>query len=332
MHGLPVPQRWIGRGPDDVHVHLAVGGVSSLLLVSVLLVYCRFPQLRNLPGKLTASLAAAMTMTFLFQMLSTAGIHGNILCCVLAVLDHVIVLAQFGWTSAFAFNMALTFGSSKLFLILSERVNFLKYSCVVWGSSTFIVSTALILALTHPDDTLDDVTSQDLHISPTTSTGPRYGRSDCTWFAGPPWAVIVFTITPFAVSYVINIICFFVTVAGIHRSAQHAKTLSKTKSGLPTYVIAVKLSTAMGFFWLLNLLNSFIRETVLKYVFVVFCLLQGAFLFVAFMINGRVFDLLFKSVEKTNTLPVSREVTTANLKIKKYCAVTVIKENLLIVY
>ena len=140
---------------DEVYTKLnwICSCVSILFLALMLLAYWVFPELLTLPGRLIACLAATMMLTFALNLLTLVDLRHDILCPFAAVFAHFVTLAHYGWMSAIAVNMALTFGGSSVKCQSDEEGKrmFVRYNIIVWGLSAFVVAVSLSLDLTHAD-------------------------------------------------------------------------------------------------------------------------------------------------------------------------------------
>ncbi|GFR66603.1 methuselah-like protein 10 [Elysia marginata] len=138
---------------DEIYKKLnwVCSSISIVFLCIMLVMYRVFPELLTLPGRLIACLAATMMLTFAFNLFTLVDLHHNIMCPIAAVTAHFVTLAQYGWMSAIAVNMSLTFGFSTVRCQSEQEARrlFRRYSVVVWGTSALIVATSLILDLTH---------------------------------------------------------------------------------------------------------------------------------------------------------------------------------------
>ena len=144
-----------GLQNDDVYLKLSwvCSSISIFFLAIMLILYWVFPELRTLPGRLIACMATTMILTFSLNLLTLYDLNHDILCPVAAVIAHFVTLSHYGWMSAIAVNMALTFriGSVRNQGAEEETRLFRRYNIVVWGLSALIVSVSLGLDLTHND-------------------------------------------------------------------------------------------------------------------------------------------------------------------------------------
>ncbi|GFN76497.1 G-protein coupled receptor mth [Plakobranchus ocellatus] len=147
---------WGSSNEDKVYelLNWICSCISIFFLAIMLLLYWEFPELLTLPGRLTACLAATMLLTFAFNLLTLIDLHHSLLCPMVAVIAHFVTLAHYGWMSAIAVNMALTFGSSSVRnkSSVEAKETFLRYNIVVWGISAIIVGVSLTLDLTQDDN------------------------------------------------------------------------------------------------------------------------------------------------------------------------------------
>ncbi|XP_035828869.1 uncharacterized protein LOC118478778 [Aplysia californica] len=310
-------------------ISLTATSLSILALFVMLLIYGKFSELRNLPGKMTANLAGCMMTMYILNMFTYFDIHNDYVCPVFAALHHLFALASYAWMSAIAVNMALTFGArvSNPLDALSSNALFIRFSAVVWTVSVSIVMTSLLLDITHPDDVTvegseheddsndvqstekwnvnttdmneENSTTQAMNIiqthpqQPSEPRFPRYGHPICFWFSAPLWARLTFIIGPYALSFIVNVVAFTITLVSINKASKASEKICKKSSDRLTCIIYLKLSTAMGFTWILaTLLPVFPSSRVLEIVYSLLVLLQGLLLVLAFMGNRRVWNLL----------------------------------------
>ncbi|RUS89773.1 hypothetical protein EGW08_002476, partial [Elysia chlorotica] len=274
----------LSSNSDDVYLNLSwvCSSISIAFLTIMLIMYWVFPELRTLPGRLIACLAATMLLTFALNLLTLVELHHNILCPIAAVAAHFVTLAHYGWMSAIAVNMALTFGGESVRYQTAEDGGrlFFRYSVVVWGASALIVAVSLGLDLTHSD-----------HHEP--DQFPRYGYPYCSWFSGPLWTRLAFVLVPYGLTLIIDIVGFTMTIRGILASTRaSSKTLSKHMQYRTQCLIFLKLSTTMGISWSISVFFTVSQSRFLVYLYTTLVLLQGLLLFLAFMVNKRVLGLV----------------------------------------
>ncbi|BFZ05495.1 hypothetical protein BsWGS_08533 [Bradybaena similaris] len=283
--------------------------ISVIFLSVMLLLYCLFPQLLTLPGKLTACLATTLMITFIFSIIPLAGLQHEVICAVLAAINHLVTLAYFWWMSSIAFHMAWTFGphSSSLIKAVKDTEAFRRYSIFVWGVSAAIVVPSVILDIIHRRDAVSSADavqainaegtnySQDKSVSASSASPefPIYGKANCVWFQAPLWARLTFVLVPYFISFIITVIGFAVTLMGLQRSRKVSEKVGKGSSERTLCLIYIKLSTAMGFSWILSIVTGFYPDSLeLQYIYIFLTLLQGVLLFLAFMANKRVYKMI----------------------------------------
>lgn len=294
---------------------LVVTLISIIFLGVMLVLYCVFPELLTLPGKLTACLATTLMMTFIFSIIPLAGLQHEVICAVLAAINHLVTLACFWWMTSIAFNMAWTFGphSSSLVKAVNDTEAFRRYSIFVWGVSAAIVVPSVILDIIHRRDASSSADiaqpiiaqgteySQNQPVSSSSFTSPEfpiYGKANCVWFQAPFWARLTFILVPYFISFIITAIGFAVTLVGLQRSRRVSEKIRKGSSERSLCLIYIKLSTAMGFSWILSVVTGFYPDSLeLQYIYTFLTLLQGALLFLAFMANKRVYTMICQRMQ-----------------------------------
>lgn len=280
----------------------AFTALSITCLLIMIIIYCVFPELQSLPGKMSATLAGTMMLTFLANLFTLTKLHNDYICPVLAAVSHVITLSHFGWMAAISVNMALTFGPGIHSLARShdDKKAYFRYSITVWGPSLAIVLTSIIMDFSHRGDNTNlnltaSATTGEIASSISVSNYPRYGKPFCTWFSGPLWARLSFVIIPYFITYIISTTGFLLTLVGIHQSNKSAEKVGIKTSEKTLCLIYLKLSTAMGFAWILSVVvSSYPDSEVLPYIYVCLVLLQGVLLFLAFTANRKVYSLIMK--------------------------------------
>ncbi|XP_062595893.1 uncharacterized protein LOC134257267 [Saccostrea cucullata] len=247
--------------------------ISLICLSVTLIIYCLFSTLRTLPGLnnmcLIISLFFAQTMTIARPY--ALAIHS--VAIVPSITLHFSWLSVFFWLQICSFHMFRVF-TSKTHIIKSERENtciFIKYACYAYCFSGLIVLSHIIVNLV-------------------ISNGHRTGYENRNNLVNDRIAFIVTVISPMVLICFSNSIFFVVTVHHIH-TTPHAQKNRKPAVDVWVYV---KLFCLTGLSWIFQVVDSFLSLSFLSYVVAILNGLQGLFLFLSLVCNGRVLRLCCK--------------------------------------
>ncbi|XP_046547639.1 adhesion G-protein coupled receptor G6-like [Haliotis rubra] len=272
----------------DVQIVLTIvaSSVSMTSLVGVLLVYSFLPQLRNVPGKIVMSLSATLLVAQGLQLMTKAPTGP--MCVAVASLVHMMWLSTFLWMSLLSIDLARSLRSmSPLSGIESHNKLFCLYACVGWGIPFLLVVTCVVIDRFH-----------------VWGISIGYGSDHVCWIANPKASLYVFGL-PLALTLLINVTCFILTLISIEKTASkvasHSKRCKNEKKRLGIYV---RLSFIMGFSWIFCFIAAFAHVPLLWYFQIVLNGLQGFYIFVCFLCKSRNFKLL---TEKLYCLPKKAE-------------------------
>ncbi|KAH9514454.1 hypothetical protein Btru_025295 [Bulinus truncatus] len=93
---------------------------------------------------------------------------------------------------------------------------------------------------------------------------------------------------------VCNTVFFLLTVVHIYRIRKLLDIGRVTKDDQTLFFVYVRLSSLTGIFWILAILSEAIDNQILRSVYIVLNGLLGAFPFVSFVCNKRVWRLLWR--------------------------------------
>ncbi|XP_071509216.1 uncharacterized protein [Diadema antillarum] len=265
---------------SPVHVYLSFGGtlLSVTALTFTLITYFTFASLRKLvSSKLIMILCACLLIAQALLMLGGFATAHPLTCSIVAAVSHFFWLSVFSISTSLAFDLARTFGAHSSISISGKSSAILrKYLLVAFGLPLLIVGVGVAVSFGVNSDLI------------------RYGDELSCWI-GDGYANLVAFGGPVAVALTLNAIFFAKTVRGIHLSTRErrelregAKTETNNAENLRIYT---KISTIMGFTWLIGYVAAFCQQDALWYVFIILNSLQGVYIFFAFCANKRVFDL-----------------------------------------
>ncbi|EDO32741.1 predicted protein, partial [Nematostella vectensis] len=178
----------------------------------------------------------------------------------------------------------------------NSRKTFIKYCCAAFTFPAIVVFLSIVL------DKTDAV-----HFG--------YGTGVYCWITELVPLIVTFHV-PIAMVIVFNACALVSTMVGIRRTEKVTTSLRLQKSQASTTsrhaFLCLKLSTVMGFPWLLGLISTFVTSPYLQYPYVILNSLQGFFIFLAFSTNKRTVSLFRgkfgreKSSEKSISRPTQQ--------------------------
>ncbi|XP_048587122.1 uncharacterized protein LOC5503909 isoform X2 [Nematostella vectensis] len=272
-------------------------GLSLLAEVALLLLYLWLKELRNVPGKILMSLVFCLLVNqVFFLMLGLNQISG--FCVAVAVIVHYFLLAAFAWMSVMAYDVMKTFASKAVLQASNSRKTFIKYCCAAFTFPAIVVFLSIVL------DKTDAV-----HFG--------YGTGVYCWITELVPLIVTFHV-PIAMVIVFNACALVSTMVGIRRtekSSNMARPNSQASTTSRHAFLCLKLSTVMGFPWLLGLISTFVTSPYLQYPYVILNSLQGFFIFLAFATNNRTVGLFRGKFgrEKSSEKSISRSTQQTEL-------------------
>ncbi|XP_072175349.1 uncharacterized protein [Diadema setosum] len=277
---INVTTTWSFFQYSPIHVYLSYGGtlLSVTALTFTLITYFTFISLRKLvSSKLIMILCACLLIAQALLMLGGFATAHPLTCSIVAAISHFFWLSVFSISTSLAFDLGRTFGAHSSISISGKSSAILrKYLLVAFGLPLLIVGVGVAVSFGVNSDLI------------------RYGDELSCWI-GDGYANLVAFGGPVAVALTLNIIFFAKTVRGIHLSTRERKELRegvKTETNNAENLrIYIKISTIMGFTWLIGYVAAFCQQDALWYVFIILNSLQGVYIFFAFCANKRVFDL-----------------------------------------
>ncbi|XP_064480005.1 uncharacterized protein LOC135393524 [Ornithodoros turicata] len=248
--------------------------VSILCLIMHIAVYAALSQLRNRPGKILLCLSISVLLAQVTFLAGSEWTQGTRLCYGTAVMSHLFHLAAFFWMNALAIDVHRTFRSSGR--PPSATSAFLKYSLYGTLGPTAIVLTSGLVG----------------YFEPASEWSPSYGTPFC-WI-NRPWALAAYFIAPIFLLLLVNAVLLGLTVASIHMTDKQVK-LARKEQQQRSYLYA-KLAVVFGLTWVFGFAAAFTNMQWMWYPFIIFCGLQGAFIFVSFTCKRSVSRLLRQAI------------------------------------
>ncbi|XP_033640859.1 uncharacterized protein LOC117301086 [Asterias rubens] len=242
--------------------------ISMLAALITFITYCVFKELRNHTGYLIMNFVGTLFMAQLFLLFSgVATLHPTV-CTTVAVLAHYLLLVNVLWTGVLAFNFYRTFTNH---LITSRNTNSnssMASMAFAWGIPILIILPCLIL-----------------HLCDCTDVPLWYGNENVCWI-GNEYNNIAVVGVPTGVVICANVILFSFTVHGIRKTNKTTKlvhntsTMQQVKKEL---IIYIKISSLMGFSWIIGFAAAFTDVILLWYIFIILNSCQGLLVFLSFV-------------------------------------------------
>ncbi|XP_071823885.1 uncharacterized protein [Apostichopus japonicus] len=289
---LKVCSRWIiETKPPGYNLFLLVIFIifTSLSLIGLFLTfvnYCIFKSLRNLPGMITMNFVVALFFAQLILIPSYVSPANIVLCTLISTVGHFLWLAAFLWMTIIAYDVTRTFGTTSLARHgTSVRKQLLTYMIIGWLLPAVFVSSCLIL---------QKLTNLEGKFS--------YGEEGSCWLRPSLANFLLFGI-PAAFCLCCNFIMYLVTVHGIRKAKQHtkmAKNMSTSNIMKEQLLLFIKISILIGLSWIWAFLNGFFPHvTAFLFIHSFVNPLQGVFVFLVYICNGRVFSMWKAKFKKT---------------------------------
>ena len=189
--------------------------ISLTLLGLVIITYCSFSSLRNVPGKTVLSLSFSLFIAQLLLLTGAGQTANPTVCLIIACFMHYFWLSVFSWTNILAFDLGRTFGKKAGMRDDTDGSLFIKYSIYGWGMPLLVVGATLIIHF------FQEVDSMIRNI---------YGVSSACWLRTGLPILIAFGV-PVAIALLANMVFFTRTVHGIRSTMKAAKILKENQKG-----------------------------------------------------------------------------------------------------
>ncbi|XP_013416549.1 G-protein coupled receptor Mth [Lingula anatina] len=263
--------------------------ISTVCLGLLLIIYSLLSTLRNLPGKILMCLVASLFVAQTLFLLSPLWGKFDTACITFAVLMHFSYLATFFWTNVMSFDICFTFSNASRISNSSKHAKkFVFYSIYGWGSALFVTLSGVVV---------------DRSGVPS-EFKPRYGDNGVCWIT-QKYGLLIFFICPVSLLLCLDLICFVLAVVGIRRASKAASFAKKT-SEKRRLILYIKLSAVMGLTWITAYFSMATKISELWFLFIFLNTWLGVFIFLAFICNKKVYNLL------KNLFGIKRrEVTTS---------------------
>ncbi|GFR93482.1 G-protein coupled receptor 64-like [Elysia marginata] len=302
-------------------------GVSSLCLALTFITYCLFPVLRTLPGKSTMCLVLALLLAIGLFISGGFVQASSVECQIIGVATHFFLLSTFVWMLLCSAHMYSVFSHvmEQSAATKSETVSrFRAYIALSIAMPASIVLTTVMsnYFLTDSSPTINTQRVDNIEIDPEETESVTnscdspskvrigYGHGIC--YLSNKLSLLLAGALPIAVICAANLAIFILTLAAFRRmSALEKVARHETRCHLLIYL---KLSTLTGINWLPCTVAAFVSSPVVWYSFLIFCGLQGLYVFLSFVCNKRVLGLykqLFTSREN-GSVPSTKDTKDGN--------------------
>jgi len=179
-----------------------------------------------------------------------------------------------------AYDVFQTFSRKSLMAVTSREMKYLpRYALYAYGLSLLIVSGCVAVDM--------------LNIIPGIWIG--YGEGEACWIGNPTALAVAFA-APTAAILIVNFVFYLITVCSIRKIRRKTKLTTGQHNGKSQLVIYARMSTVMGFTWIFGYLSGipnipYYLHDIFSYLFIFLNTFQGAFIFVAFGCNKKVYKL-----------------------------------------
>ena len=246
--------------------------ISLVCLLLTLAAYVAVPSMRSVPGINIMCLVISMIFAlgiFQFGFNATSNPH---VCIAIGVISHFFWLSTFGCMNVCSFHMYTMFVGT---LSRQEHSSMVKkiiaYIAYSFGSSALIVTITIVTFKSIPP-------------------GDYIGYGGRVCFLSHPSGIIYAFILPVVIICVSNIYFFVRTFLAIRQ----APKVQSTKERSNDFSILVKLFTLTGITWLFLILDAIQELSFFSFLVTILVCCQGLFIFISFVCNKRVLNLLKK--------------------------------------
>lgn len=272
-------------------ISIICSSFSVIGLSTTLLTFCALPKLRQkLPGKNNMTLVTVMLIAQVVYISSSVRKFnsGSGMCFVVGFLVHFLWLLSVFWMNICTYHMFRVFVRMELVQKTDHQKRFMcyhAYACV--SALVFTFSNVLASRLTY--GTLG------------------YGLLAC--YISYPDFVLYFFAFPVTLVILCNILMFSYVICKISLAPTVKKYVENERNDL---IIFAKLSTLTGVSWVFGLVNVWIEEEALDYIFSILNASQGVFIFIAFVINKRVSNTFKERFSSMTTSSVAKSDPKTN--------------------
>ncbi|XP_061195419.1 uncharacterized protein LOC133203668 [Saccostrea echinata] len=270
--------------------------ISLVCLVITFIVYCIFQSLRTLPGLNNMCLIVSLFFAQLMTIIRPYILDFHIVAVVSSITMHYFWLCVFFWLSVCSFHMFRVF-TRNTHKIKSEKDTchaIIKYAAYAFGIPGLFVVIHLTVNVIASDGTLT-------------------GYENRNGLVNDKIAFIVTIITPMLLICLSNFFFFVITVYRI-RNTPHAQKNQKQSVEVWVYV---KLFALTGLTWIFQIVDAFLSVSFLSYIVAILNGLQGLFLFLSYVCNGRVLRLCCEKRNNNSLGSVSSSHLNSLVSTKK---------------
>jgi len=290
---IAVSNRWTPEGILSV-VCLAC---SIVCLLMSLLVYIMLPELRqSLPGLNTVVLVCFLLVSHTVFVIKSTFKPEKLSCKVLGLVTHFSLLCSLFWMSICTFHMFRVLTRVRVIRNETSMKRFMFYMAYTVFMSLLFVAVNIIVSLERHGTF-------------------GYGQNNCYL---ETQKMINFTVVlPAGIIVVLNCVFYFCVILSLSKSRRIQKNVNTERNEL---TILLKLSTITGVTWIFGLVYSLTEEVAFSYLFIIFNASQGVFLFLAFIANKRVLNMLCTmrccSTESSSNVAVKVSTSRDNVVTK----------------
>jgi hypothetical protein len=270
--------------------------ISLVCLVLTFIVYCVFESLRTLPGMNNMCLIISLFFAQLLTLIRPYVTDMYILLLVSSITVHYFWLAVFFWLQVCSYHMFRVF-TRKTHKIKNDKEICLalsRYAAYAFGIPALVVAVHVIVNLI-------------------ISNGDITGYENVSGIVNTKLAFVVTIISPMLLICITNLIFFSVTAFRI-RNTPHAHKNQKHSVEVWVYV---KLFTLTGLTLIFQVVDAFLSLSFLSYVVAILNGLQGLFLFLSYVCNGRVLRLCCQKKAKNSPSMTSSNIYISTLSTTK---------------
>ena len=277
------------HGPGDyveAMVSSICSGLSAFALTLTFCTFCALPDLRHtLPGKNNTSLVFVLLTAQVVYIVSSIGrLDTDFTSCkVIGFLVHFSWLLSLFWMNICTFHVSTVMSKNTIVSRSRGSRQYLYYQLYALILSLILIAINVVYTnLTHG--------------------GYGYGRLAC-YIAYPTMVLLTFAL-PAGLVIFSNLCMFTYVIIKLSRAPSVQKNVQNERNDL---IVLTKLSTITGSTWIFGILNIWLQTRVLDYLFAILNGSQGCFIFLAFVCNKRVSQMLkvtFLKGPKKSTAPV----------------------------
>jgi hypothetical protein len=215
---------------------------------------------------------------------------------IVSALSHFSWLSTFIWLQVCSFHVFRVFSANGQsdFTGRQSKKTVVQYSVYAFGGPAVIVATNIV-------------------VSMIVTNGENSGYDNTAALMTHSIAFIATLIAPLVLVCLTNIVFYSITAYRIYATPK----IEKTTGSRVHFSVYVKLFTLTGLSWVLQIIDSFLEFTIFSYFVAILNGLQGLFLFISYVCNGRVWRMYQKSCCKMssdrNTSKTSSKTDTTKI-------------------